>query len=315
MKSIFFILLALITLSTNIFAQGTYIRVLSNEDKNLIFSTSYQLEELGYKTYATQYNGINRIYTGPFSSYKSANSALKIIKSYVSKNAAIVSLDANNKEVAYSIKRKYLTKYHSQKSNPSNTRKTETSDSSNENENENNDDYSKFFIGLYGGMGVFDVEEISISGSVPLNFVLDDKSYGYGAEIGYYFTKEMYLTLNYQQSVLENLSFSYIFTSLNYKPGKFLGFYPYIGGLVGYNAMTWKNHPVDTETINDIGFTFNMGAHIGAEIPLGDYFSIYTYYRYIKLDQLTTIKLDTGEKDILYTSEQSFNAGIKINLY
>ena len=81
--------------------------------------------------------------------------------------------------------------------------------------------------------------------------------------------------MNYQQSVLENVSFAYIFTSLNYKFGEIYGIAPYIGGLVGYNAMTWDNYPIDAVENNDIGFTFNIGAHAGLEIPLGNYFMGY----------------------------------------
>ena len=300
-------------------AKDIYIRVVSVENKDILFNISYKLNELGYKTFATRYKDWNRVYTGPFKNRKSANRALILIQKHVSKDAFITNIDINAKENTISQSKKIKKQ---KKRKPSKIESvevaTDSSKSMSEKEEVDNsiiaeDKYSRFFIGVSGGTSKFDVEEVTLSGSVPLDIVLEDSGMTYGAEVGYYFNKHMFLTLNYQQSTLENVSFAYMFTSLNYKFSKIYGVSPYLGALVGYNAMSWKNDPIDTTEKNDMGFTFNMGAHIGLEVPLGDYFSIFAFYRYINLDHKTELSINSGEKEILHNSEQNFNLGLKIN--
>ena len=274
-----------------------------------MFNISYRLNELGYKTFATRYKDWNRIYTGPFKDDKAASVALSRIKKSISKDAFIVHIDKREKKLVTTKQTKQVIKNRQNQTSTKHKTKTKNYKYTSK---VKQDRREKIFMAINGGVSSFDVSEKTLSGTLPLDIKLEDSGFNYGLEAGYYFNNNMFMSINYQHSNLDDVSFDYVFASLNYQFYDTSSISPYIGALVGYNVMSWDKYPISSINVDDKASTFNMGLHLGFDVPLGDNFSLYTFYRYIKLDHKTELKTSAGEKEIEHSSEQNFNLGVKI---
>lgn len=170
-----------------------------------------------------------------------------------------------------------------------------------------------FYIGLSSGYSLVDVTKNDISGSVPLNFELKDSGINYGAEIGYYFNNNIFTSINYQKTDLEDVISDNILATINYQFDEINSFSPYIGAIAGYNTITWVNSPIDSATGNDSGSSLLGGLQIGSDISLYGGVSLYLFYRYLMMENITNIETATGKTKTEYGGEQNLNMGIKYN--
>ena len=168
-----------------------------------------------------------------------------------------------------------------------------------------------FYIGLAAGLTIVDIEKNDITGNLPLNFELEDSGINYSAEIGYYFNNNIFISLNYQQTDLEDVSLSSAFTTLNYQFDSIYSISPYIGAIAGYGMRTWENSPIDDAIGDATVSSFLGGLQIGSDITLYSGLSLYFYYRYLMMDTTTNITVGSEESSIEYGAEQNLNMGIK----
>jgi len=308
LKKFFIIGILLVLSSTALVAKNIYIHVLSTKNKTTIFTISSALEEHGYKMFATQYKSVYKIYTGPFKDTNQAQQSLIIIQKNITKNAKIVSVDLDAK--GESLVAKELEP--SQKSYVAQARAQNMSEDTIETQ-ENPYRDTRFFIGLSGGFSKFDMSEKYTPTTIILDNQPKDAGYTYGVELGYYFNKSIFATLNYQRTDLENLYFDNVFASLNYMVRAFDSLSPYIGIIGGYNIMTWENYPLDTVISYENSSSFFTGLQVGNDIALGEYISIYMFYRYLKIENSTEIVTASSKGEIKHNNEQNFNLGLKFN--
>ena len=170
-----------------------------------------------------------------------------------------------------------------------------------------------FYIGLAAGYSLVDVVKNDISGSVALNFELQDSGINYGAEMGYYFNNNIFISINYQKTDLENVSVDNIFSTLNYQFNEINSFSPYIGAIAGYNTITWEKSPIDSATGNGSGSSALAGLQVGSDIALYGGVSLSIFYRYLMMSNITSIETGTGKTEVEYSGEQNLNLGIKYN--
>lgn len=165
-----------------------------------------------------------------------------------------------------------------------------------------------FYVGLALGFSTIDVAQ---SGSLPLLFELDDSGYSISPEIGYYFNDNIFVSLNYQMTDLDNVTLNTAFTTLNYQLDEFYSISPFIGAIVGYSQRKWNKSPVSYAS--DIGTVSSLmgGVQIGSDISLYKGLSLYFYYRYLMMDTTTNIYDISGESKIEYGNEQDLNIGLK----
>ncbi|MDB2562081.1 SPOR domain-containing protein [Sulfurimonas sp.] len=93
LKKYFLITIILSLFSTSLFSSNIYIKVMSLKNQDSLFNLSFELGEYGYKMHVTENEAWYRIYTGPFADNSRAESALKIIKENISREAFITTLD------------------------------------------------------------------------------------------------------------------------------------------------------------------------------------------------------------------------------
>ncbi len=168
-----------------------------------------------------------------------------------------------------------------------------------------------FYIALAAGLSTVDIQQ---SGSMPFVFKLEDSGLNYNAEIGYYFNDNIFISINYQTTDLENVTLDSAFTTLNYQLDEIYSISPYIGVIAGYSTRTEGTITTEIETvkINAVS-SFMGGLQVGSDISLYNGLSLYLYYRYLIMDTTTNIEnTDSGEsKAIQYGNEQNLNMGIK----
>ena len=300
MTNILKLTIFLSTLLTSLLAGNTYVKVDSVQNSGLLFNLTYELKERGYKVYTTQKDGWYTVYTGPFQNSSKANKAVVEIKKNISRDAVIINVSKDKKNTLHSNKKKLSA----QSNQPTPT---------DEEKFENLYRETRFFVGLSLGLSMFKVEDKDLVGEIVLDTYPMNAGYTYGAEVGYFFINDVFITLNYQHSALENVYFDSMYTSLNYKFNNLRVVYPYIGIIGGYNIMEWTTYPVDTIKKQENSSSFFMGFQLGNDIPITNNINVSIFYKYLKLSNETEIDILPDKKVIKHNSEQNINIAIRYN--
>ena len=344
LKKLNILFLLLLITSATLSAKNLYIKVMTLSHSDLLFSAEYDINELGYTMFYSKDKKVYRVYAGVFENKTEASIALKRVQKHISKDAFIAELTLKDNEVTSEtivqplvvkkvqnqpenivksvvVQKKTLDKKSKnnikpiplvpQKEVKTEPVKKQIETSAQSKEESNSKERSDIFLGIYVGASQFAVSQNSISGEVPLNFRLDERSINYGVELGYYLRNNIFNTINYQVTNLDNINFTHAFVSLNYKFDDIYFISPYVGVLGGYSIMTWKNSPIDSANTSSSTSSFMGGVQIGSEINVYKGISLYGFYRYILIDYTTNLKTDTGQKEIKHRSEQNLDAGIR----
>ena len=335
MKKISISSILILLVSVSLSAKEPFIQVMSISDSNYLNSVKSSINKLGYKTYISKRGKWHRVYAGPFKNNTEASKALSAIKKHVSKDAFLTEITVaipekaiekqivpaqkkvvvppakvqeKKKVVAPPVKvqekKETTEKVVSQKDIAAVQQNTKSKEEQKE---------KGFYIGLAAGYSIVGVAKNDISGSVPLNFELKDSGINYGAEMGYYFNNNIFISINYQKTDLEEVTVNHAFATLNYQFEEINSFSPYIGAIAGYNTITWEKSPIDSATENGSASSLLGGLQIGSDISLYGGASLYIFYRYLMMDNITNIETVTGKTKIEYSSEQNLNMGIKYN--
>lgn len=270
---------------------------MSVESNDMLFNLSYELDNIGYKMYATKYKEYYRVYTGPFTNYYTANKALKRVQKNISKNASVVELDMRNNNYILSQETdisKVL--YKTKKQHLKQSLVKEKRD---------------FFAGVSFGVTKFDIDEKTVSGAITLAQELDDSGMAYSIEYGYYFNNNFFVALEYKYAGLDDLSFSNFYSTFNYQFDKFVYIYPYVSALVGYSIASWEINPVNSVASDAQSSELSYGFGLGVKVYSADRFSVNLFYRYTDLGHTTNLNTTDGEKNIIHNNEQSFNLGLR----
>ena len=294
MKKILFITIVLsIFMSLN--AKEIFVKVTSVGYHNL-FNTLYGVKELGYKAHTLEDKDLYKIYAGPFKNNTDARRALSVIQKRMFKSASLVLL-VNAKEIKYKTTIAPSRVKHSSKSVA--LKKVDVSDESHKNLNSKSND---FFIALNIGIAMPTVDEspndVNFDSENGLSFTLEG---------GYYFTNNLFMTLDYQHADLNDLVFDNIYTKLDYQFDEMYIFSPYLGVILGYGMMGWNSY-IDT---SDKANSFITGAEIATDIDLTDNLALVLSYSYWMIDYTTTYKVEDITNEISHKGQQNLNVGIK----
>jgi len=320
LKKNIFLLLVLTFSSMTLGANSLYIKVASLTKSDALFAMQYELQEIGFKTYITEYNGWFRVYTGPFKSKYDAKLALKKIQKEISRDAYVTEIEfKDNKLVSTPLLKEnekvaqeatpstpvaittsvVYTQTSKQKRNP----QVET-----EKKLRKEDLKSDFFIAISIGAAKYDINQ---NGTLPLDILM--RSYGpsYGFEAGYYITKYTFMTLNYQRTDLRHSYFDAGFATLNYQFDKLGTLSPYAGLVVGTSKINWKRTPVSGASAPKSLYSAVGGFQVGGDIEIYGGLSTYMYYRYMMMDFNTLVSEGTSSSEIEHKAQEDFNLGLK----
>jgi len=347
MKKIILSSILTLLVSVSLFAKEPFIQVMSISDLNNLNSAKSSINKLGYKTYISKKGKWHIIYAGPFRNTKEANKALVAVKKHVSKDAFLTKVQVLKPK---KIVKKYITpiqkkvavpsvKIQEKKEavkkvvavkivpikkqpTPSSTPKEDViSEITIQEKTEitpiqrtiEPKEEKGIYIALAAGYSLMGVTKDDISGNVILNYELKDSGINYGAEIGYYFNNNIFISIDYQKTDLEEVSLNNAFTTLNYQFDEIYSFSPYIGAIAGYSTITWEKEPIDFATGKTSASSILGGLQVGSDISLYGGVSLSIFYRYLMMNNITNIETGTGKSKIEHNSEQNLNVGIKYN--
>lgn len=168
-----------------------------------------------------------------------------------------------------------------------------------------------YFIGVTIGLSKLNIEENDLIGNLTLDSDPDDSGMIYGIDVGYHFNKSIFMTLDYQYTVLDDVDFNEIFTTVNYKFNETFSMDPYVGAIVGYSKMAWSQNPLNSSNNNNESSSYSGGIQIGADKYVMDQMALYLSYQYLIMNHTTNIKTFLEEKELEHTSKQTLNIGIK----
>jgi len=309
MKNILFIFITISILLSSLSANEIYAKLGTVKEYSKLHKVKAKLNNLGYKIFITKGKNLYMVYSGPFANKKEAYTALNLIKQRVASSAILVVFP--KKKVLIPKQKKAITdeviKKDKQIPKPK-TKEPKQKEVVKSKANNNN-----FFIGIVVGSSTLNIEEKTTGDYFPLDVELENNGLSYGLELGYNINKNIFMTLNYQNAILENINFDNVFTTLNYKFEDIYTIYPYVGVVAGISIMQWDNYPIDSKETIGSAYSGLGGVQMGVSIPIIYDFEIYLLYKYLIMQHKTNISTSTATKELKYNSEQNFNVGIKFS--
>jgi len=303
-----------IVLLANLSAKSIYIQVLSVYNEENLFNISYRLNELGYSMNVSQKDGLYRVYTGPFEDRYSASSALRDVRKKIARDAFIIEAEIKGSKLettkttlkSKKAKKKKVViapikaKVEQQSVQVLVTKDGKVSAIKVEDKNTKKSRDNNFFVGVNVGVSKFDLERVNVT--------LSSVGYTYGLVAGYYFTPNIYMTLNYERSQLQGVYLDTFATSLNYKLNPIFLISPYVGIIGGLNVLSWES----TTYKDDVQSAFVPGLELGFEVPVSDNASIVMFGKYMMLDYKAVSESST-QRTVKFNNEISASVGYRYN--
>jgi hypothetical protein len=147
-------------------------------------------------------------------------------------------------------------------------------------------------------------------GEPRLDYDPDDEGVSGGLLLGYEFDDDLFSTLDYRHTRLDDIDLDDFFATINYRTPPVGTLSPFVGLLGGYSFMTWRETPFRATRKDRSGESFIGGGQIGAHAPLSEDFRLFALYRYIFMDHQTTVSTGTQAGDIEERSNQTVEMGI-----
>ncbi len=276
-------------------AEPYYVNVMTTSIKDQLHSVSYQLDMLGYQKYLTQNSKDYVLYVGPFNTSAQANSAkskiyreigiknMKIIEKNPTQAVAIPIQSSSTKEVI--LKEKPIIVVSSK--------------------------YSKYFIGVNAGASNVNNEQDIISGSIVLDHDIADRGVNYGAELGYYIDKNIFMTLNYQLISLDDINLNNIYATLNYEFLRDEILSPYMGIIAGYSLLDWSTYPIASIEKDETSGSLMTGVQIGTNIMVSSSINLFASYQFWMMDHKTKLENSQGQTQIYHDFVNNITLGIR----
>lgn len=170
--------------------------------------------------------------------------------------------------------------------------------------------YAKdIFIDLSTGYTHAAYTKKDISGSIQIDD-LDDNGYLYELAIGYRLSKEVFTTLNYQYSKLDEIEFDDYYVTLNYQFLEKLK--PYVGILLGKSYLRWKEDPLLVSKKKDrTSGSFIYGVQAGLEYTLSNNLSFVSKFIYSRTNHGTNLHSNNAKSYIDHDSKSQLLLGLR----
>lgn len=164
------------------------------------------------------------------------------------------------------------------------------------------------FIGVSLGYSNLNVKQ---EGSVSLNEKLEKNSNNFALELGYNYSKNIDISLNYKRVNLDDVGLDNLYASIKYKFEEIYTFVPYFGLNLGYSQLSWDKIPVNTID-NDIeSGSILLGASLGVMYPITKNTSLNLNYALDYINHKTYVEYLGDESTIEHNYLQGINLGIR----
>ncbi len=170
-----------------------------------------------------------------------------------------------------------------------------------------------WFIYLAGGFSSLDVTSSVTLGADIFPDALDDKGSLIELGAGYRLSDNIFTTLAGQRTNLDFVTLDTVYASVNYQFSNVI-LKPYIGALAGYSKLSWDTRPHLPHVVpfnEDLSSTAGVyGIQAGVEQALGDSWSLFVKYQYLKYNQ-HIMEIDAAATTIEHNKAQNILGGIR----
>ena len=172
---------------------------------------------------------------------------------------------------------------------------------------------NNFFIVATINYNIFDVSQTDNKDKVILSTGSDDKD-GIGGSlgIGYKITPNIFTTIQYSTTSLDNVTINNLLVGINYQfiniPAN-----PYIGLSVGNSTLTWDSNVVDKveEVVDSKSEKIAFGMQVGAEYSINTKWSVLGEYQLLMQEHTTKILSPVVDTELNHKMQNILNIGIK----
>ena len=168
----------------------------------------------------------------------------------------------------------------------------------------------RYFVGASLGVAKLGTSYTPMRGSFDLN-PTDTTAASLGAEAGYTLDNEDFMSVEYSRVKLNDATLDNFLLSYNYtlaKPKYDL----YVGVVAGISYIDVTKAPAADLDAKDVtGRSFAYGVQAGMEYPLEEDLTLYTQYRYLRLDHTTHLLSALGKADLTRESLQTLSFGVR----
>lgn len=165
------------------------------------------------------------------------------------------------------------------------------------------------FIDISIGLSHSPYSKKDITGNIAIDS-LDENGYLYDLAIGYRFNNNIFTTLNYQYTKLNEIDFDEYYVTLNYQFD--YKFNPYIGALVGKSFLHWNKDPLNSsQNIDWASGSFMYGVQAGLQYGISDKISFIPKLMYIRTDHGTNLILAPAQSFIEYDDQVKLLFGLR----
>lgn len=147
-------------------------------------------------------------------------------------------------------------------------------------------------------------------GSIDLDN-LDENAYSYDLALGYKFSKNIFSTINYQYSNLDEMEFDDYYLTFNYQFQKRLK--PYIGFLLGKSFLHYKKDLLKSSTSkNYTSGSFLYGVQAGLEYKLSTNLSFIPRFIYSRTNHGTNLISSPAKSNIEHNYKSHILFGLRL---
>ncbi len=169
-------------------------------------------------------------------------------------------------------------------------------------------DMNNIFVDVSAGLSNTPYSKSDTVGSIRLS--LDENGYLYDLALGYRFNDNLFSTLNYQYSKLDEIDFDDYYVTLNYQFNHELK--PYVGVILGRSYLHWNKDPLNSsQTKNHTSASVMYGIQTGLEYKLSDNISFIPKIIYSRTDHGTNLISSPARSYVEHDSKTQVLLGVR----
>jgi len=292
-------LLPLFIFISSLHAGNYFIDVESAKTKEQLFSTSYQLDLEGYQCNIARNRSEYTLYVGPFSSLSRAKKVQHALVDHMQMRYSTIVERKHREKILYSSVKQASHK----------PKKTLHVKEKKDRKSEPND--NDFFIGTALGLLYANTKEKSLTGAIELDSAVSTTGVSVNLEGGYYFSKHIFMTLNYHYLLLDDSNFNNIFMSINYEFLKEKTVSPYVGILGGYSFLNWSEYPISSLQSDATSSSLMSGIVMGANVEIVNSLDLFIRYQVWIMNHTTTLENSQGKMQIEHDFGHNASLGVR----
>lgn len=170
---------------------------------------------------------------------------------------------------------------------------------------------SKYFVSFSTSLTKANMDKKDNSGSVSLTNEVDESSHSIGIELGYKYSDDIEVSVNYERINNSDLGFDNIYIASRYLFEKQNSFRPYVGAHLGLSQLSWDTTPVST-TDNDVeSSSYLIGVKLGTLYDLSKNVKLDMNYSLSFMDHETVIESYPNKSTLNHNHIQSLALAIR----